>query len=1055
MALQFSAGSTRRRVLRLYYESMRVRTALFLAAASTCALRGQTTQGLITGTVRDSVTARPLAGVSVHAACFDPPIHRAASTNASGMYSFPDLPPGTYSLTAKRTEYQSRESYERVLSVAGYILADFELRPLSDVWEKGRYRSVVFRNDSILTYFGPDLDPAYSGTFEPERAATGQLEPSVSEVIDPRLIATLPLTGRDVYTAIVLLPGVTSDTTTVRSIGVSANGQRPTSSNFLLDGIDDNNHVITGPLLPAPPEAVQEYRVSTNNFSAEYGGATGYIANAVTRSGGAETHGVLYANGKTSVLNANTFQRNAQPLPHPLPRRAYDEIQPGFWAGGPLPWRRWAWSSALEYFHAHSASDSSPYYLPTEAFYRSLPQGSFARGLLDSHKPVIWGPGDGDAGEVLLAKPIALDRLTGIERLDYAISDRHRLLLRFAGTGLTNPNFFWNPYGAAPFKQNSVGGIAAYTTVWSPAFTTEVRFGIHRDRIGWTLVNSDLPGVAVSSTPMNPAPMLPSSCCDQAYEDRSSTASLDAGATWLFRKSVIKTGGGWAGTWMKDRFGYEPYGVLKYADTDAFKQDQPYSVEAIVSRYAQQNGQITPAATTGRYSRSGGQAYLQEDYRASPNLTLNAGVRYQFFGAPWADADTRNTLVSVAGGVPEPTLFTRTGGKAVDLESTAWAVRFGASYSPAWLHHSFVLRAGFGTFREGMFDNLWLPLTINDIESRSFPAAGCPVAPQLGGPPPGLFARQCSSAPVDFLDLTAFRSPLRIPAVKSSYMGAQFQLARNWTIEVDGLGSVAANLFSTDAINRSVDSGRPGSSLPDVYYRENDAQSHYAALTASVRFQATRAGARVYYTWSHSMDNQSDPLLGEFFDLGFSNQNDRGGEKYYGAFTLEGNPEADTGNADFDQRHNFAAFSYWDLPAIRTSRWALMSEGWRISQTFVARSGLPYSVYAGIQNCHPVCNTRADLVNSAILYAGLPTAGQSPGTVRLLNPEAFSVPAPGTLGNTGRNAFPGPGFWNLDLSVARTFSINERLRIEVRADAFNLLNHANLQPPASYWGLSA
>ena len=73
MALQFSAGSTRRRVLRLYYESMRVRTALFLAAASTCALHGQTTQGLITGTVRDSVTARPLAGVSVQAACFDPP----------------------------------------------------------------------------------------------------------------------------------------------------------------------------------------------------------------------------------------------------------------------------------------------------------------------------------------------------------------------------------------------------------------------------------------------------------------------------------------------------------------------------------------------------------------------------------------------------------------------------------------------------------------------------------------------------------------------------------------------------------------------------------------------------------------------------------------------------------------------------------------------------------------------------------------------------------------------------------------------------------------------
>ena len=109
---------------------------------------------------------------------------------------------------------------------------------------------------------------------------------------------------------LVSLPGVTADNGTARGLGISVAGQRPSSSNYLLDGVENDNYLITGPLNPVAPEAVQEYRISTNNYSAEYGRTSGFIANAVTRAGGNEFHGVGYEYLKNTMLNAADFNDN-------------------------------------------------------------------------------------------------------------------------------------------------------------------------------------------------------------------------------------------------------------------------------------------------------------------------------------------------------------------------------------------------------------------------------------------------------------------------------------------------------------------------------------------------------------------------------------------------------------------------------------------------------------------------------------------------------------------------------------------------------------------------
>jgi len=238
--------------------------------------RSQTTQGLVTGQVLDSATGKPVVGAGLSCSNLVNDATRTTSVTESGFYYFPFLSPGLYRLRIEAIGYQAQEVYDLELPVAGRLEVNFRLRPLSDVWQQGEYRSVLLPSSKlVVTFYGPDLDESKSEYIDGKRGQSGALESTVSYVVDPQQISDLPLAGRDVYNMLLSLPGVTSDTATSRGLGLAALGQRPAASNFLLDGVQNNNYLVTGPLSPVAPEAIQEYRVSTNNFSAEYGQTSG------------------------------------------------------------------------------------------------------------------------------------------------------------------------------------------------------------------------------------------------------------------------------------------------------------------------------------------------------------------------------------------------------------------------------------------------------------------------------------------------------------------------------------------------------------------------------------------------------------------------------------------------------------------------------------------------------------------------------------------------------------------------------------------------------------
>jgi hypothetical protein len=329
-----------------------------------------------------------------------------------------------------------------------------------------------------------------------------------------------------------------------------------------------------------------------------------------------------------------------------------------------------------------------------------------------------------------------------------------------------------------------------------------------------------------------------------------------------------------------------------------------------------------------------------------------------------------------------------------------------------------------------------------------------PVATQVAALAPRVIAS-------NFPDLTLVPFDLKNGYAQSYFGGVLHRFTNSFTLEVNAAGSYGRRLITTDVVNRqfSTVAGRINPAITqDISYRAAQGYSDYNGLTTVARYRASRGFLQATYTWSHAIDNQSEPLLGDFFNLRFTEAAATRGPGGRAAFTKQFNSLVDRGNATFDQRHNFIVFSYWLLPS--PSREGRMGRvlnavlgGWGISEMAAFRSGFPYNLVAPTNaqaetGLGVIINNRPNLLdpNAVFLPKPVPVAGG----VQLLNPSNFTVPAASTLGNVGRNALSGPGFYNIDLGVAKSFALpwlGETSRLGFRVDAYNVLNHANLGNP--------
>lgn len=977
---------------------------------------------------------------------------RTTGADAEGYFALPLLSPGAYRLRVECPGYQAQQVEELRLPVAGTLNVTVRMRALTDVFEQ-QSQTITVSGGAVLPFYGPDIDLRRTGPLRLDSGAAGALEPAVSYVVEPSEIAALPLAGRDVYALLVTVPGVTTETATSRGLGLSANGQRPSSSSFLLDGVENNNFLISGPDATVQPEAIQEYKVTTSGFAAEYGRTAGLLANAVTVPGAGSWHGFGYYFFRDDSLNAAEFQRNRLGFG----RRPMAESQPGFGLSGPLQKERWFASATTDYLRFLSEGDKVAWKLATTSF--SPRPGSYAASLWEKYPNRPRFDSAEPAVTVSYAPPAALRRWLFTPRLDYAPANRNaRAFFRAAVSRLERPDFIWSPYRdfSSPLIQNSAN-LAGGLVHTAGRHTLDIR-AAWAD--GVTSFDRAHPEVPVMQTYFDDGTLLPGS--PASYGFRHETSHWEFVGNWIYagERHLIKAGGSlllrsWSGYLTLGKDGYYAFATL--AD---FGNDRPDQVRVSLSRLDFEQGRYVPANFDRRYTLPAGSLFLQDSAAIGRRIRLNAGIRYEFQGVPRIDGPANDVFFRLGGGPDWSARFrdartvASTSGQLLCNASRSFvAPRVGVTIR-ATSSGSTLVRAAWGLYYDRLFDNLSQNLQNNSfILSSAFITT--PTAAPIDDILPVLQQRKLQPDLV-FSRLGLFPDQMSAPRISSYFAGIEHQLAANLDLQAYFLGSDGSHLIATDIINRlgSVPSGNRWApyraDLPRVIHRTNLGESTYRAFTTALRYRTNRTTLGVVYTLGFNHDNQSEPLAGDFYDLGGVRAGSGGAALPPAAFSLQFDPSADWGRSDYDQRHNFSVSAVYEAPYVETPvRWLLRD--WRVSSLFAIRSGFPFSVFSVPPPGPEIANARPDQVR---VDAWLAPAAATAGGKRILDPEAFTPGAPGRQGTSPRNAFSSPSYFNFDFSLARTVPIprSDRLRLTFRADAFNLLNHTNLASPDSFLG---
>ena len=721
---------------------------LILLSSATFFLKAQSTEAVITGRVTNLRDGSPILSAHVRYRNYETGATGAASTDGQGNYSLPCTPPGIYTIRGEAPEFQAREIQALEIYVSARLELEFTLKPLGEVPVSGGYNNTTLADDDvILPVLGPDLERGRSAPLETTDVQSELRQPSLSYVIDPQQISKAPLSARNVYSLLVTLPGVTASQVTGRGLQLSANGQRPSASNYLLDGVQNNDLVNTGPFSAAAPEAIQEYRVSTSNYSAEYGQTGGFIANAITRRGGQGYHGNVYTYVDNDALGANTFWNNANTGPENLfPRNPFKRTYAGYSATGPILRNRLFFSSALEQLRSRSKRNPNTvaYLLPNRL--RECNNGN-SNPLIDLYSrfpvrdpslnnEVFTGQQCQSFGLSVIRKPVSVERSIAFERADYQSPDgRNRLMSRLVLFRASQPDFVYSIYQdlSEALVRNTTGVSVTYVREVTPLLTSDLRLGLNFAHVGAMRPHPDIPilqvspGIFTDAVPATPvfggppqaifAPRsleMPSAGSGLEFAAKGGNFEVHEGVTWVHHRHFITGGGGVLlrrpeyllsylaqGTYY---FGATPgicFGNCPPTPEQNFAHGTSIYYQIPVDRIQAAQGKYVPLSPPGydRYAQNEFAFYLQDNIKLTSRLALNLGVRYESYGSLLNDSEPQTFLepgpgqsivdrLAGASLVSEPR-------SAYRVDRNNWAGRFGISYNP---FGGTVIRAGYGVF---------------------------------------------------------------------------------------------------------------------------------------------------------------------------------------------------------------------------------------------------------------------------------------------------------------------------------------------------------------------
>jgi outer membrane receptor protein involved in Fe transport len=1010
----------------------------------------------IRGSVQDT-SGGVLPGVTVTAINELTGLERSAVTDSGGRFIFPRLPVGNYRVEAVLQGF-------RKFATAAFRLDVEDIRQVDVVMEVG----VVQEGVTVV------------GTSATVETVGGTL----SQVVDERRIRELPLNGRDPLQLQLLLPGVVvgnGNTTMQQQGGISVHGLRGISNNYMLDS-GDNNDVLGGVAAIVPnPDALEEFTVQTSNFGAQYGRNMGAIINAVTKSGTNQFRGSGYEFTRNDALDAKQF--------FALQKGELKRYQYGGTLGGPVKHDRAFFFVAYQGLNEDKGESRSNLTVPTEAERR----GDFSQSSIKPRDPNTGQPFDNNriplerfdqaslkfldalvpqpnsaGGKYIFNAPQTRDGWQVMGRLDAQLTPGQRL------------------FGRVFYDTNDTINTASSTTGSLPLLHAAVKFKTwnaavnHTDIITSRLLNSAQFTFAKTDLFRGPLPVGD----DLSYQKlgvKVNYATADPGI-----KLATMWRGGVSGYWDMNQDAYEP----DDRPVVQLKDDMSYNRNGHVLKFGGEyrwsannrtaannndpvfsfNGQYTGSPLADfllgkaanvqqfsvRHNKGRAQtfaAYAQDDWEIRSRLTLSLGVRWEPFFAfyevdqpqPVFRPGVQSTLYATA---PLGLLYAGDPGIPRGGHPTLWdniAPRLAAAWS---LDRKTSVRAAYGKFYDtARFFNFPKTLvftppysvsrTTNDVQF-SDPYAGKenpfpyrpPQTPQELAAYQYLRPVRVTSYPADFSSGYAQQWNLSI----------QRELAGSVIVSAAYIGTKADDLPTTRQINPSV--FKPGATLANRQqnrlYPEYESissfdpigRSRYNGMELTVNKRFSRGySILASYTLSKAKDNTSS-------DDGFNAQDHL-------------NPDDNYGLADTDQRHRVVTSFVWELPSPDEGAAKAVLGGWQFNGIVTLSSGTPFTISSGRDAALNFNTTRANVIGDP----DLPTdRSRDEMIAAYYNAAAFAIPANGALGNSPRNFLIGPGARNVDLSLFRTFRIQQRLNAQLRFEAFNAFNFVNFGNPRSNIG---
>ena len=884
--------------------------------------------------------------------------------------------------------------------------------------------------------------------------------------------------------------GVASNGGVGQGTGPSVGGQRPANNNYTIEGVDNNNKTITGPLVYVPTESTQEFSILQNHYNSEFGHSTGGQFTTVLKRGGNTVHGSVYEYFHNRKLNAldQSFKRQGI-----TEKPRYDQNRLGGSVGGPVVPNKWFYFGNFEYAPlGRDSTVSSPVRAPTAAGYALLdampalnPVGTAGvsktnLGVLKTFVPAA--PVQDQSTRVNnVAIPIGIlpvtastyvNQYAAVASSDYDFSDGNRLRARFVHNRVdqldANANLpvFWTS-----FPQRYWLGTAALYHTFSPSLTSETRVGFLRFTQFFRDPGIEFPGLdrfpnitLEGDLGLNagPDPAAPQSSAQNSYQ-------LVHNMSWSSARHNVKFGFDGRRFISSQHFIERERGDYNYRNLESYLHD------AVPENLAER--------TFGDAQYSGNQwatyLYVQDDWHATPRLTLNLGLRWERTGVPATmKLQSLNAISTVRGLVEfrEP-----------KTNNSNFAPRIGLAYSPGNKGRTSI-RAGLGMAYDVIFDNVGItafpPQLSATVDAENFPSVFTAPFLAQGGLKPGRVITGLNLTRADARAATSsFITDQVLPYSIQWTVGVQRQVQNDYTVEIRYLGTRGVHLLVQSELFQfaPVQAGR---SLPTYLSRPSQAILNALPLTLEQLLNGVenarnpvlgRLGFFQPVSWW--------PPIGNSFYHGLATQVTRRftrGLQFVGAYTWSHNIDDSTAThfstfltprrpQDFLNMRQEKASSALDRRRRLTMSWTYEPQWMKNASNWVGRNLLgswrwsgfftyespEYVTAQSLQDSNLNGDSASDRTvvnpagNSAKGSDATPLLNSAGQTVAYLatDPSAMYIKAGlGAFPNGGRNTLPTRPINNFDMSFGKKFAVRESQTLEFRADFGNIFNHPQYTP---------